>query len=548
MRYGRFELADAHGIMLAHSLRLETGRLPKGHVLGGADIERIASEGIRSVIGVQLDDGDLAEDSAAAQIAAAIPRDQMRFSEAATGRVNVYATVDGLFIANKSVVDRLNAVDPAITLACLADHTRVKAGDMLATIKIIPLAVNLAKVDKAVAGLSAEPPFYLAAFSARSVTLVATELPTLKPSVMDKTAALLSRRLATYGSRITKEIRLAHDQNALAEVLRAIPADGDGEPATVIIFGASAVADPDDVIPAAIRAAGGVVEHIGMPVDPGNLLILARLGNTPVIGAPGCARSPKENGFDWVLDRIMAGKTPTRSDITGMGVGGLLMEIATRPLPREGGQSTKPVNVSAVLLAAGQARRMGGPHKLLAEFDGIPLVRRTALTLLAADLASVAVVTGHRQDDVRKALKGLPLRLVANPDYATGMASSLICGFSDAETAASDGVLVMLADMPAVSNADIDLLVAAYRESGGSAVIRSVHLGKRGNPIILPRAAYAAVLRLEGDVGARAIIENSGLDVVDIDIGPAAHIDVDTPEAVVAAGGVLVETRGTECG
>ena len=105
-----------------------------------------------------------------------------------------------------------------------------------------------------------------------------------------------------------------------------------------MVFGASAIADRRDVIPAAIEAAGGAVEHFGMPVDPGNLLLVGRVGEKPVIGAPGCARSPKENGFDWVLQRLLAGLAVTRSDITRLGVGGLLMEIVSRGQPRSGGE------------------------------------------------------------------------------------------------------------------------------------------------------------------------------------------------------------------
>jgi molybdenum cofactor cytidylyltransferase len=337
-------------------------------------------------------------------------------------------------------------------------------------------------------------------------------------------------------------VRTDHAQDAVIEALQGLELEFVREPAMVIIFGASAVADYEDVIPAAIRGAGGVVDHIGMPVDPGNLLVLGHIGEVPVIGAPGCARSPKENGFDWVLDRIMAGEQPGPTEITGMGVGGLLMEIPSRPRPREARPDDgAAIKVGAVLLAAGQARRMGqaGPHKLLAEFDGVPLVRRSAEMLLASDLSSVVTVTGHRREDVEQALSGLDLVIAFNPDYASGMAGSLVSGFSRPELSSGDGILVMLADMPAVSSEEINRLVESFRAAGGSSIVRSVFEGKRGNPIILPRDAYAAVMRLEGDIGARAIIESSGLPVIDIDIGPAAHIDVDTPDAVIAAGGVL---------
>jgi molybdenum cofactor cytidylyltransferase len=482
------------------------------------------------------------EDEAARAIAGAISRHNLRLSEAVTGRVNVYSQVDGLFTAGKAAVDRFNRVDPAITLACLDDHVPVRRGDMVATVKIIPLAVRNETVAEAIAVLAETAPFEMKEFRPHSVTLVATELPSLKASVMDRTAKLLEQRLVISGSRLTKEIRIPHSADRLAEVLQQLDSHDTGEPAMIIVFGASAVTDPEDVIPAAIRQAGGEVEHVGMPVDPGNLLVLGRMGNVPVVGAPGCARSPKENGFDWVLNRLMAGETPTSFDITGMGVGGLLMEIPTRPRPREKMEEHQPrLQVGTVLLAAGQARRMGqgGLHKLLAQFDGTPLVRRTAEMLLQSEASPVVAVTGHRREEVEAALSGLDLPLRFNPNYGSGMASSLIVGFSTPKLSSNDGVLVMLADMPGITSEHVDLLIGAFRDAGGGVVVRSVSDGKRGNPIIIPRIAYDAVLRLEGDIGARAIVENSGLTVIDIDIGPAAHLDVDTPEAVTAAGGVL---------
>lgn len=542
MRYGTFELAEAQGTVLAHSIRLADGRLSKGHILSEGDLARLSEAGVVSVVAVRLDPDDLLEDEAAAAIAGAIAPDNLRFSEATTGRVNIYAGTDGLFVADKAVVDALNRIDPAITLACLADHVAVRAGDMVATVKIIPLAVQAGKAAAAVSLLEESTVFEVKAYRPRAVTLIATELPSLKISVMDRTARLLEQRLASSGSRLIKEIRIPHDSDRLTDILQQLRPHEIHEPAMIIIFGASAVSDPDDVIPAAIRRAGGVVDHVGMPVDPGNLLVLGRIGDVPVLGAPGCARSPKENGFDWVLNRLMAGETPTAFDITGMGVGGLLMEIPTRPRPRDSvGDKKAELSVGALLLAAGQARRMGrdGPHKLLAEFGGVPLVRRSAETLLASRAAPIVVVTGHRREEIENALSGLDISPVFNPDYASGMATSLVTGFAAPDLASRDGILVMLADMPGVTTSHIDMLISAFREAGGGVVVRSVSDGKRGNPIILPRVAYDAVLRLEGDVGARAIIENSGLSVIDVDIGPAAHLDVDTPEAVTSAGGIL---------
>jgi len=107
----------------------------------------------------------------------------------------------------------------------------------------------------------------------------------------------------------------------------------------ILILTGSATSDEHDTAPAALRQAGGHVARFGMPVDPGNLLFYGKLGDRPVIGLPGCARSIALNGADWVLSRVVCGCPPNDTDFAQMAIGGLLKEIPTRPQPRRKARS-----------------------------------------------------------------------------------------------------------------------------------------------------------------------------------------------------------------
>ncbi len=367
--------------------------------------------------------------------------------------------------------------------------------------------------------------------------MIATSLDHLKPSVMDKTRRITEERLAASGSEIFAELRVAHDEAAIAGALAELRERG---AELILAFGASAIVDIKDAIPAAIEAAGGRIVHFGMPVDPGNLLLLAELDDIPVIGAPGCARSPKENGFDWVLARLLADLTVTPHDITGLGVGGLLMEIGTRPQPREGRPEVKrrePV-VAGVLLAAGRSRRMGVGNKLLATLDGRPLVRIAAENALGSRLAGLVAVTGHMKDEVEAALFGLDIDLAHNPDFAEGMAGSIRTGIHAVGDKA-DAALVLLSDMPGISADVIDRLIAAFDPASGKTIVVPTVSGKRGNPVLWDRRFFDELSRLEGDIGARHLIAHYDDQVAEVEIGAAARLDLDTPEALAAAGGKL---------
>lgn len=540
MKFGSVPLEEAEGAILAHSIMVGAKRFRKARVLSAEDVAAMRDAGLRDIIVAVLAEDDVEENAAAERLAAGLSFAGIEARPAATGRVNLHATVSGVFTVDRQLIDAINLVDPDITIATMPPFAPMVEGQMVATIKIIPFAVSKNVLERALELERDREAFRMHPYKPLRVGVVQTVLPSIKSSVLDKTLQVTQERLGRTGSSISGEIRTPHSAPEVASAIEQLAASSD----MVLVFGASAMSDPDeDVIPAAIRAAGGIVHRSGMPVDPGNLFVLGERQGKPVLGAPGCARSPKLNGFDWVLDRLMTGIPVTKEDIAGMGVGGLLMEIPTRPQPRElvsgkGGAKEVALEVPVVLLAAGRSSRMGGPNKLLALFGGTPLARLSAERALASKANGVIVVIGHQGERVKNALAGLQVTFVENPHFAEGLSTSLKVGVS---TLADDaaGVLVVLGDMPGVSPSDLDRLIDAFRASGGRSVVRASHNGRRGNPVILPRSLFSAVSHLEGDTGARHIVEAEGLDIIDVEIGAGAFVDVDTREALANAGGVL---------
>ena len=332
MKFGPIPVADSDGAVLARAIKSAGLTLKKGEWIGGDKIAGLQAAGIAEIVGARLEAGELDENKAARYLAETLVGANLHVDVTLTGRCNLRSDCGGLFIVDAAIIDRVNMIDETITIATLNAFSRVSRGEMVATVKIIPFAVAVASLDHAVR-IAGEAPLRVAPFRPLRVGVVSTLLPDLKSSVVEKGLRALDERLKPTGSKITIEERAPHETGPLASALRRIEAASD----LIVIFGASAITDRRDVVPSAIERAGGRVEHFGMPVDPGNLLLLGSLpgdGNgKPAIGAPGCARSPKENGFDFVLDRILAGIPVHGKDIMRMGVGGLLLKTGVRPNP-----------------------------------------------------------------------------------------------------------------------------------------------------------------------------------------------------------------------
>ncbi|HEY1799109.1 MAG TPA: molybdopterin-binding/glycosyltransferase family 2 protein [Stellaceae bacterium] len=542
MQFGEVPVEEAEGAILAHSLHLGAVSFKKGRVLSDEDVAALGEVGVAQVVVAHIESGDVEENEAAFALAKSAAGANIRVADPFTGRANLHATTRGLLVFDRARLDRLNLIDEAVTLGTLPEYAIVEPKQMVATVKIIPFAAPREAVEagKAIA-TAGGPLIHIAAFQAKAVAMIQTRLPGLKESILDKTREVTEARLAALGCSLVRERRCAHVADDLAAEVRDALGDAD----MVLIHGASAILDRRDVIPAAIVAAGGEVEHFGMPVDPGNLLLLGRIDGKPVLGLPGCARSPKVNGFDWVLERLIADVPVGREDIMRMGAGGLLAEIPTRPQPRAGTE-IKPgpkrahqgPRIAALLLAAGKSSRMGGPNKMLAEIEGRPMVARVAQRLLSSQARPIVAVLGNMADEVDAAIGKLPLERVRNPDFADGLSTSLKRGIAALPKDDLDGVIVCLGDMPMVTGRDLDRLIAAFNPLEGRAIVVPVRQGRRGNPILWSSRFFPEMQALSGDVGARQLIQEHADLVAEIEMdSDAVLVDIDTPEA-------LAEFRG----
>ena len=539
MQFGRFPVAGAAGAILAHGIRQGAISFRKGRVLSADDVAALGEAGIADITIAWLEPGDVAEDQAAARIAYALAKDNagVRVGAAFTGRTNLYARDAGLVVLDVVAITEANRRNEAITVATLAPFAKVAPGEMLATIKIIPFAAREESVADVERVLSSSPGLYVQAFQPRQAALISTRLPGMKPKLLDKNRDALEARLKPLGSSLLFEKRVPHEIGPVAEAIVAASAAG-ADP--ILLFGASAIADRRDVLPAALERVGGHVAVLGMPVDPGNLLMAGTFQGRIVLGLPGCARSPRLNGFDFVLWRVLAGLPVGRTEIADLGVGGLLTDTPVRPHPRDARLITAPrlPRIGAIVLAAGHSSRMRAAghdrNKLIEPIGGKAMVRHVVEAALESAVSDVVVVTGNEEAAVTAALVDMPVTFVDNPDYSNGLSTSLISGLNKLPMDC-DGTLVLLGDMPAIAASLLDRLIAAFNPAEDRAIVVPVHAGRRGNPVLWGRRFFDEIRGLSGDQGARALFAPYAGMVCEVEAGSDAPlIDIDTQEALSA--------------
>ena len=539
MIFGAVPLEEAEGAVVAHTHRVADRVIRKGAILDAAAIAALRGAGRHEVIAARLEPGDVAEDAAATRLASLLDAPGLTVGRAGTGRVNLHADRAGLLRVDGDRITRINLVSDALTVATLPDYAVVAPRDMVATIKVIPFAVPGAELDAVETAVrDGGSAFSLHPFRPLAVGLVLTELPGLKESVTEGTIAATRARVTGLGGTLLPPLRARHAELPIAAALTCLLEAG---AELLLVAGASATVDRRDVGPAAVVHAGGEIVHFGMPVDPGNLICVGRIGAIPALVLPGCARSPKPNGIDLVLHRLFAGLPAGGPEIMRMGIGGLLKDT-DRPLPRAktAAVGTTPAQAAphrktaaAIVLAAGKSTRMAPHNKLLVtDRAGRAMVARVVDNILSSRARPILVVTGHRADEVRAAVGGRPVVFVDAPDYEQGLAASLKAGIG-ALPEDAPAAIVCLGDMPLVTGRMIDRLIDSFDPDEGRLIVAPTHDGQIGNPILWDRSFFSEILRLQGDSGARSLLKRHAEQVAEIAMDDDAVLrDFDTPDSL----------------
>ncbi len=493
MKFGTVAVREAAGSILAHSVMAGGTRYRKGVVLSADDLDRLQAAGVEKVTIARLGPGDVGEDEAVSRLADALVAASPGLSRQAAfaGRANIHAERPGLVELDEGAVERLNSINPEITLATLPHLARAAPRSLVATAKIIAFGVpsaDLEAAEQVASGIMA-----LREVVRHDASLVITRTASQPARLLDKGRLSVATRLERLGIRLHDTFVVPHEP---AELGRALAAT---DTSMVLVLTGSATSDLLDVGPEGLRQAGGSVSRFGIPVDPGNLLFHGDLGGRPVIGLPGCARSPALNGADWVLERLACGLEISDREFARMGIGGLLKESPSRPQPRAaaGGPPARP-RIAAVILAQPWPAR---------DLDGLVAAAQ------ASDADSVTVVHAPLATGPEPAgsLAGCDL-IAAAGDRKSDLLRAGIGGVPDR----SNAVLLLRSGDPVPGPDLLNRMMAAFSPADGREICRAGP-GQMGPPILLGSRFFEALSALEGDRGAAEFLPEVQEFVVEVE-------------------------------
>jgi molybdenum cofactor cytidylyltransferase len=498
MFFGNIKVQDSLNCILAHTIVINNNKINKGTIITKKHKKFFIDNDIKNIVGARLSKNDFHEDDAANIVANKFRNSDLALEKAYTGRANILANKSGLLIIDEQKINQFNKISDNITIATLNNNSNVKKGEMIATIKIISFAVqekfiNLIKKSYLKKSLS------IHSYINKKCALILTHHNKENIKLNAISEKRIKSRLKNLNCNLDLISKCEHDSIIISKKINSLLKKNVN---LILILGSSAIVDIKDKIPEAIKISNGSIIRFGMPVDPGNLLLLGNINKTSIIGLPGCARSPSLNGFDLVLEKVISGNNISKQDISNMGVGGLLKTLNKRNVEEK---KSKNYNITNIILAAGQSKRMEETNKLLIKIGKKTMIDKIVDTSLKSSASDTIVVLGFESERVKESLSNKKILTINNKDYNKGQSTSLQCGISGLSEDC-DAAVILLADMPNINYQLINKLIENYDPDSNNSIIIPTFNGKKGNPILIDREFFPDILSIKGDKGAKDII------------------------------------------
>ena len=319
----KVRVEDAVGMTLCHDLTemrdgFKGAAYKRGHVIAAEDIPHMLDIGKRTVFVWEENAGEIHEEDAARRMVAMAPVTGAHYTEPSEGKVLLLADAPGMLRVDTELLNEINSIGD-LTISTLPDHYPVKPGMRLASMRIVPLVTKEAQILEAEALCRGKKLMDLLPYKPLKVGVIITGSEIYHGRIRDKFEAVARKKLAAYPGEVLGAALCDDDMEMLVNAARDFLDQG----ADFLIFSGGMSVDPDDLTPAAIRALGCEIVRYGVPSQPGNMTLVAYLGDVPVLGVPGAAVSLPTTMFDVVLPQIYAGVKFTKSDLVNLGDGGL---------------------------------------------------------------------------------------------------------------------------------------------------------------------------------------------------------------------------------
>lgn len=319
----KIQVEHAIGMELCHDITemrdgFKGAVFKRGHIIREEDIPKLLDVGKRTVFVWEENAGELHEEDCARRMAAMAPVEGAHYTEPSEGKVLLMADTRGLFRVDRELLRELNSIGD-ITISTLPDHYPVEAGARLASMRIVPLVTKEEQILQAERLCAERKLLDLRPYQSKKIGVIITGSEVYSGRIKDKFEPVVRAKMKQYPAEIVG-VTICDDN--LDMIVSAAKAHLD-KGADFLIFTGGMSVDPDDLTPTAVRQLGADIVTHGVPSQPGNMTLVAYLGDVPVLGVPGAAISLPTTIFDVLLPQIFAGQRITKAELIGLGDGGL---------------------------------------------------------------------------------------------------------------------------------------------------------------------------------------------------------------------------------